>query len=311
SEDKICAYQTLYECLETVVKLMAPISPFFSDSLYLRLNEVTGRNKEESVHHVNFPAADEAVINSALEERMEMAQQFSSMILSLRKKENIKVRQPLQKVLIPVKDKNMEEQLKLVEELIKNEVNIKEIEYLSSSNTFIRKKVKPNFSVLGKKIGPKIKSVVKALDGFTQEDISSLEKDGSYTLLIDSEPLILQISDIEISSEDIPGWTVASKDSLTVALDITLTPELQWEGHARELVNRIQKIRKDNGYELTDKISVKIQEQNELLPAITRFNSYICAEILAESIEFVPELVNGLLVDINDIPLKLNVSKKA
>lgn len=311
SEDKICAYQTLYECLETVVKLMAPISPFFSDSLYLRLNEVTGRNKEESVHHVNFPAADEAVINSALEERMEMAQQFSSMILSLRKKENIKVRQPLQKVLIPVKDKNMEEQLKLVEELIKNEVNIKEIEYLSSGNTFIRKKVKPNFSVLGKKIGPKIKSVVKALDGFTQEDISSLEKDGSYTLLIDSEPLILQISDIEISSEDIPGWTVASKDSLTVALDITLTPELQWEGHARELVNRIQKIRKDNGYELTDKISVKIQEQNELLPAITRFNSYICAEILAESIEFVPELVNGLLVDINDIPLKLNVSKKA
>lgn len=311
SEDKICAYQTLYECLETVVKLMAPISPFFSDSLYLRLNEVTGRNKEESVHHVNFPAADEAVINSALEERMEMAQQFSSMILSLRKKENIKVRQPLQKVLIPVKDKNMEEQLKLVEELIKNEVNIKEIEYLSSGNTFIRKKVKPNFSVLGKKIGPKIKSVVKALDGFTQEDISSLEKDGSYTLLIDSEPLILQISDIEISSEDIPGWTVASKDSLTVALDITLTPELQWEGHARELVNRIQKIRKDNGYELTDKISVKIQEQNELLPAITRFNSYICAEILAESMEFVPELVNGLLVDINDIPLKLNVSKKA
>lgn len=311
SEDKICAYQTLYECLETVVKLMAPISPFFSDSLYLRLNEVTGRNKEESVHHVSFPAADEAVINSALEERMEMAQQFSSMILSLRKKENIKVRQPLQKVLIPVKDKNMEEQLKLVEELIKNEVNIKEIEYLSSGNTFIRKKVKPNFSVLGKKIGPKIKSVVKALDGFTQEDISSLEKDGSYTLLIDSEPLILQISDIEISSEDIPGWTVASKDSLTVALDITLTPELQWEGHARELVNRIQKIRKDNGYELTDKISVKIQEQNELLPAITRFNSYICAEILAESIEFVPELVNGLLVDINDIPLKLNVSKKA
>src|SRR5690606_24958995 len=207
SEDKICAYQTLYECLETVVKLMAPISPFFSDSLYLRLNEVTGRNKEESVHHVNFPAADEAVINSSLEERMEMAQQFSSMILSLRKKENIKVRQPLQKVLIPVKDKNMEEQLKLVEELIKNEVNIKEIEYLSSGNTFIRKKVKPNFSVLGKKIGPKIKSVAKALDGFTQEDISSLEKDGSYTLLIDSEPLILQISDIEISSEDIPGWT--------------------------------------------------------------------------------------------------------
>jgi isoleucyl-tRNA synthetase len=311
SEDKICAYQTLYECLETVVKLMAPISPFFSDILFLRLNEVTGRNKEASVHHCYFPEANEKVINRALEERMEMAQQLSSMILSLRKKENIKVRQPLQKALIPVRDKSMEEQLKRVEELIKNEVNIKEIEYLSIDNTFIRKKIKPNFSVLGKKIGPKIKAVTKALEGFTQEDIAKFEKDGSYTLLIDSEPLILQISDVEIASEDIPGWTVASKDNLTVALDITVTPELQWEGHARELVNRVQKIRKDNGYELTDKISVKIEEQKELLPAITRFNSYICAEILAESIEFVPELVNGLVVDINDIPLKLNVSKKA
>lgn len=311
SEDKICAYQTLYECLETVVKLMAPISPFFSDILFLRLNEVTGRNKEASVHHCYFPEANKKVINRALEERMEMAQQLSSMILSLRKKENIKVRQPLQKALIPVRDKSMEEQLKRVEELIKNEVNIKEIEYLSIDNTFIRKKIKPNFSVLGKKIGPKIKAVTKALEGFTQEDIAKFEKDGSYTLLIDSEPLILQISDVEIASEDIPGWTVASKDNLTVALDITVTPELQWEGHARELVNRVQKIRKDNGYELTDKISVKIEEQKELLPAITRFNSYICAEILAESIEFVPELVNGLVVDINDIPLKLNVSKKA
>lgn len=311
STDKIAAYQTLYECLETVARLMAPVSPFFSDVLFKSLNEVTGKHTEASVHHSLYPQAAEEAIDKGLEERMAMAKDISSLILSLRKKENIKVRQPLQRALIPVMSRQMQEQISKVEELIMNEVNIKEIEYLDSGNSFISKKVKPNFSVLGKKIGPKMKAVTTALAAFTQEDIAKLEKDGSYTLYIDSEPLILQITDVEIASEDIPGWTVANKDTLTVALDLNLTPELIWEGMARELVNRIQKIRKDNDYELTNKISVKIQEQKEIVPAITHFNSYICAEILADSIEFVPELENGVEVEINDIPLKLYVTKKA
>ena len=307
--DKISAYQTLYECLETVSLLMAPISPFFSDWLFTNLNEVSGRIETLSVHHVNFPKAFETLIDRSLEERMQLAQDASSLILSLRKKSNIKVRQPLQKVLIPVVNSSMKSQLGKVEELIKSEVNVKEIQYLADTDGFIKKKIKPNFVALGKKLGAKMRTVSAALADFKQEDISKLEKEGSYSLLIDGEVLILQINDVEIISEDVPGWIVANKNLLTVALDITITPELANEGNARELVNRIQKIRKDNGYELTDRISVKIADGSALKQSITQFNSYICAEILADAIELVPEIADGTEIEVNDVRLKVFVTK--
>jgi len=309
-QDKICAYQTLYECLETLTRLIAPISPFFSDSLFQNLNAVSGRFTAESVHHTDFPVANVAAIDESLEERMQLAQDASSLILSLRKKVNIKVRQPLQKVLIPVLNLSMQEQLKKVEDLVKAEVNVKEIEYLSPDNTFISKKIKPNFVALGKKLGPKMKAVSAALAQFTQEDIARLEKEGQYSLSIDGEPVILQITEVEISSEDIPGWTVANKGSLTVALDVTVTPELEAEGHAREFVNRIQKIRKDSGFELTDRVEVRVSDGMGLKDSLTRFKDYICAEILADKLEFVPEFKDGVEIDINDVLLNVIVSKK-
>jgi isoleucyl-tRNA synthetase len=288
---------------------MAPISPFFSDWLFLNLNQVSGRVQTLSVHHVNFPKAIETLIDKSLEERMQLAQDASSLILSLRKKSNIKVRQPLQKVLIPVVNSSMKNQLEKVEDLIKSEVNVKEIQYLADTDGFIKKKIKPNFVALGKKLGPKMRTVSAALAAFTQEDISKLEKEGSYSLPIDGEALILQINDVEIISEDVPGWIVANKNLLTVALDITITPELANEGNARELINRIQKIRKDNGYELTDRISVKIADGSSLKQSITQFNSYICAEILADAIELVPEIADGTEIEVNDVPLKVFVTK--
>jgi isoleucyl-tRNA synthetase len=314
-EDKICAYQTLYECLETIVRLIAPVSPFFSDAVYQNLNAITGRFKAESVHHLDFPVADESVIDESLEERMQLAQDASSLILSLRKKVNIKVRQPLQKALIPVLNAGMQEQLKKIEDLIRAEVNVKKIEYLSPDNTFISKKIKPNFVALGKKLGPKMKAVSTALSQFTQEDIARLEKEGQYNLSIDSEPVILQISEVEITSEDIPGWTVANKGSLTVALDVTVTPELEAEGNAREFVNRIQKIRKDRGFELTDRIDVKVIAVNGMKNSLAQFKEYICAEILADTLEIVSDIPgetvpDELGIDINDVSLKVIVSKK-
>lgn len=309
-QDKICAYQTLYECLETITRLIAPISPFFSDAVFQNLNAVTGRFNVESVHHVDFPVANEAVIDELLEERMQLAQDASSLVLSLRKKVNIKVRQPLQKVLIPALSASMKEQLQKVEDLVKAEVNVKEIEYLSPDNTFISKKIKPNFVALGKKLGPKMKAVSAALAQFTQEDIAVLEKEGQYNLPVDGEPVILQTTDVEISSEDIPGWTVANKGSLTVALDVTITPELEAEGNAREFVNRIQKIRKDSGFELTDRVSLKVAAANGMKDSLAQFKDYICAEILADSLDFETEIPEGIQIDINDVLLNVIVLKK-
>jgi len=311
--DKISAYQTLYECLETVARLMAPVSPFFADWLFGNLDETTGRIGAASVHHTDFPLSDRSIIDESLEERMQLAQDASSLVLSLRKKVNIKVRQPLQKVLIPVLNPAMRSQLEKVEDLLKSEVNVKEIQYLSGTDSegFIKKKIKPNFIALGKKLGARMKSVSTALGNFSQEDISKLEKDGNYTLLIDNEPLILQVNEVEIASEDIPGWVVANKDTLTVALDVTVTPELANEGNAREFVNRIQKIRKDNGFELTDRILVKVAETPTLADSLTQFKDYICAEILADSIELATEIANGTEIEVNDIPLKVFVTKKA
>jgi isoleucyl-tRNA synthetase len=309
--DKICAYQTLYECLETISSLMAPISPFFSDWLFINLNAVTGRVRAESVHHADFPEGDTSFIDLQLEERMQLAQDASSLILSLRKKVNIRVRQPLQKVLVPVLNPNMKHQLEKVEDLIRAEVNIKEIRYLTDADHFIKKKIKPNFIALGKKLGAKMKAVTTALANFSQDDIAKLEKEGNITLILNQEPIILSIQEVDITSEDVPGWVVANKNALTVALDVTVTPELAQEGNAREFVNRIQKIRKDNGYDLTDRILVKVADVPTLTDSLTQFNDYICAEILADSIELVKEPANGTEIEVNDIPLKVFVTKKA
>jgi isoleucyl-tRNA synthetase len=309
STDKIAAYQTLYECLETIARLMAPVSPFFADWLYCNLNEVTGRLDGESVHHVLYPKPDEGRIDLALEERMQLAQDASSLILGLRKKVNIKVRQPLQKVLIPVLNPAMKEQLEKVEDLIKSEVNVKEVQYITETEGFIKKKITPNFKVLGKRVGAKMKAVSAAILAFDQEAISKLEKEGSYSLEIDSEPLILQIHEVEITSEDIPGWLVSSKGALTVALDVTVTPELEQEGNARELVNRIQKIRKDNGYELTDRITVKLADVGNLAEAVKQFASYIKNEVLADELELVDQLNDALPVEVNEQEVKVWVNK--
>jgi isoleucyl-tRNA synthetase len=310
-QDKRSAYQTLYECLETLSKLIAPISPFFADWLFGNLNKVTERSALESVHFTDFPEIKNAAIDLDLEERMKLAQETSSLILSIRKKINIKVRQPLKKVLIPILNPGMKVQLEKVGDLIRSEVNIKEIEYLSADNQFIRKKIKPNFVLLGKKLGAKMKSVSSALAAFTQQDINKLEKEGRTLIPLESESIEIMLEEVEISSEDLPGWMVASKGPLTVALDVTVTPELEREGNARELVNRIQKIRKDQEFELTDRISVQIGGAQTLEETIREFNYYICAEILADKLDLVADLTNGTLIEVNDVPLTVFVTKKA
>lgn len=308
--DKICAYQTLYECLEKLSLLMAPISPFFADWLYCNLNNITKRYEAKSVHLADFPVADADVIDAELEERMRLAQDVSSLVLSLRKKVNIKVRQPLQKILIPVLDAHMKEQVQRVEDLIKGEVNVKEFEYLTETEGFIKKKVKPNFKSLGAKMGAKMKAVAAAITALDQHQITALEKDGGYTLTVDGEPIDIVREDVDIIAEDIPGWSVANKDTLTVALDITVTPELQDEGNARELVNRIQKIRKETGLELTDRIAVSVEEHEPLKSAILNFSEYICTEILADRLEIVPQVSEGTEIEVNEAILKVLITKK-
>lgn len=309
--DKICAYQTLYECLEKIAQLMAPVSPFFTDWLYRNLNGVSGRQTAPSVHLTDFPVADAKAIDTDLEERMQLAQDVSSLVLSLRKKTNNKVRQPLQKILIPVLDPHTREQLSLVEHLVKSEVNVKSIEYLTETEGFIKKKIKPNYKTLGSRMGARMKAVAGAISAFSQHDIAMLEKEGEFGLIIDNERIPILLSDVEIISEDIPGWTVANKGALTVALDITITPELLDEGNARELVNRIQKIRKDSGFELTDRIAVKVQEVDSLKSAIINFNDYICTEILADSLDVVTQLQEGIEVEVNDLKFNVLVNKKS
>ncbi len=309
NEDKISAYQTLYECLETISFLIAPISPFFADWLYQNLNSVTKRYEAASVHLAEFPQIDDSVVDKDLEERMQLAQDVSSLVLSLRKKENIKVRQPLQKLLIPVLNKQMQAQLQQVEDLVKNEVNIKEVQYLVDTEGFIKKKVKANFKTLGARLGAKMKAAAAAIAQMGQNEIAELEKQKTFNLNIDNEQVAIGIADVEIIAEDIPGWSVANKDNLTVALDITVTPGLQDEGNAREIVNRIQKIRKESGLELTDRIAVQIEEYETLKSAIINFSDYICTEILADNIEIVPQIQSGTEIEVNDITLKVLISK--
>ncbi len=321
--DKTAAYQTLYECMETVTRLMAPISPFFSDWLFRNLNSVTGKDPHISVHHTDWPKMAEDVIDSSLEERMQLAQDISSLVLSLRKKATpadgkmvasktgIKVRQPLQKIMIPVSSNHLQHQIEGVASLIKHETNVKEIEYLSDEEGFIKKKIKPDYKILGKKLGSKMKAVANAVTGFSQKDIAELEEKGHYDLNIEGEKLSLSINEVEIASEDIPGWAVASKGSLTVALDTTITPELEEEGIAREFVNRIQRIRKEQGFELTDRIIVKMAETEALKSALIHFNTYICTEILADTLEIVPQMQAGTAIEVNDIKSNVLVLKNS
>lgn len=309
-QDKIAAYQTLYECLEILAGLIAPISPFFADWLYSNLNNITKRQEFTSVHLADYPKADEFGINADLEERMQLAQDISSLVLSIRKSVNIKVRQPLQKILIPVLSEKMQAQISKMENLILSEVNVKSIEYLTETEGFIKKKVKPNFKQLGARLGAKMKAAAAGIGNMSEQQIAELERNKKITLSIENDPIEIALTDVEILAEDIPGWSVASKGNLTVALDITISPELMEEGNARELVNRIQKIRKDNGYDLTDRIVVNIQEYDSLKSSIINFSDYICAEILADDLHFSPQLSEGTEIEVNDATLKVLITKK-
>jgi isoleucyl-tRNA synthetase len=310
--DKISAYQTLFECLEKLSLLIAPIAPFFADWLFNNLNQVTENVQTASVHHVDFPVCDYSVIDTDLEERMQLAQDISSLVLSIRKKVNIKVRQPLQKILVPVLNEHIQHQIEMVKDIILSEVNVKSIEYLIDTDGFIKKRIKPDFKSLGKRLGGKMKAAAAVIAALDQHQISRLEKDKSLPILVDNETVMVNISDVEIIAEDIPGWSVANKDNLTIALDITISPILQDEGNAREIINRIQKIRKDTGLELTDRIVVDIEEFETLKPAIINFNDYIRAEILADTVNLVPVMDdNGTTIEVNDITLKVLITKNS
>ena len=312
--DKICAYQTLYECLETLCQLMAPVAPFFADWLFNNLNAVSGRFTNESVHHTNFPKVNETVIDIDLEKRMQLAQDISSLILSLRKKVNLKVRQPLQKVFIPAMDTLMETRIKKVEDIIKAETNIKEVEVLGAENDFIQKKAKANFKTLGKKLGPKMKWAAEQIAAFDNATIDKV-LENKYLLNPDhtstgDEPVFITAEDLEIATDEIPGYEVAVKGQLTVALDIVITGYLKKEGDAREFVNRIQNIRKDSGFNLADRIDVTVSENAVLQPSIIQYKDYICAEILADSLAFLPAINNGIEIEVNEAILQVNVLKK-
>lgn len=308
--DKISAYQTLYLCLDTVTKLAAPISPFFTDAVYRNLNAVTGKESVASIHHTDFPVAQEAWIDLALEERMSMAREFCSLVLSIRKKVNIRVRQPLQKLLIPIASDDMMLQLKKIEDLILAEVNLKEMQYLPADNDFIKKRVKPNFVVLGKRLGSRMKAAASTITAMEQAEIRKLEQLGTCEIVLDGESIEISRDEVEIQSEDVAGWMVASRNAFTVALDVSITAELENEGNAREAVNRIQKMRKDQDLALTDRIIVEIQSDPELDAAFTEFNAYICAEILADQVLLKKGLTEGVETEINGKTLKINVIKK-
>lgn len=309
TEDKLAAYQTLYTCLDTISRLMAPISPFYADRLFLDLNSATGCDSSESVHLSDFPKADESLIDKVLEERMQLAQDISSMTLSLRKKENIKVRQPLQQIMVPVLSEREKENIDAVKDLIMNEVNVKGINFVDDSAGILVKKIKPDFKKLGPKCGKSMKMVAAQLQELSQEEISNFEKSGVYTLNIDGNDIMIEKGDVEILSEDIPGWLVANNGSITIALDVTITPELQKEGIAREFVNRIQNIRKSSGFEITDKICVKIENSENVKGAIESFGDYVASQVLANSIELVEKVANPIELDFDDFKVNIEVTK--
>jgi isoleucyl-tRNA synthetase len=292
-KDKISAYQTLYTCLNTIARLSAPMAPFYSDLLYSDLNKITGKEPDQSVHLSDFPVANETLIDRHLEEKMDIAQKASSMILSLRRKEKLKVRQPLAKIMVPVLNKDFQDKFDAVKDIILSEVNVKEVEYLTDAAGIISKKIKANFKTLGPKYGKLMKQISGEIAGFSQIEISNLERSGSHNLNIGGETILLSLEDVEIQTEDVPGWLVASEGGLTIALDINLTEELKQEGIAREFINKIQNIRKESDFEVTDRIVLKIQKNERFNLAVENFRVYISNQTLANELIMVDEINHG------------------
>ena len=307
--DKISAYQTLYTCMLTVAKLGAPIAPFFMDRLYLDLNLVTGKESFESVHLSNFPVCDNNLIDLELERKMEAAQTISSLVLSLRAKQKIKVRQPLQKIMIPTSNVSEKEAILAVSDLIKSEVNVKEIQVLGDASDILVKQIKPNFKVLGPRFGSDMKAIAQKIQNFDSNDIKNIEEKGKLDVEIHGKIIILELSDVEITSRDIEGWLVASSGRLTVALDVTLTEDLKQEGIARELVNRIQNLRKESGFELTDRIAVQFQKDEHIINAINNNLEYLKTETLTDELEILDDLKNGMEIAFDDVNTKLIIQK--
>ncbi|MFP4504766.1 MAG: class I tRNA ligase family protein, partial [Cyclobacteriaceae bacterium] len=308
-KDKQAAYQTLYTCLLTIAKLSAPVAPFYSERLYRDLNGITQKETAESVHLADFPEMDESAVDKELEARMQMAQTASSLVHSLRKQHTIKVRQPLSKILVPVLSQEFRERVQSVEKLILSEVNVKEIEYIDDASGVLVKKIKPNFRKLGKEYGPKMKEITAAVGKMGQEEINKLERDNRYELVLSDQTICLTLEDVEITSEDIPGWSVAREGNITVALDITVTDELKKEGLARDLVNRIQNLRKDMGLEVQDKIHIKVEKDGSLMnEAIQKHKDYICTETQALSLDVVEKLAeDASLLDLDDQQVRIKI----
>ena len=309
AQDKIAAYQTLYTCLETVAKLAAPVAPFFMDRLYKDLNANTNKEKFESIHLSIFPVSVENFVDKSLESRMQKAQTISSLVLSLRKKEMIKVRQPLQKVMIPVLDETFKAEILAIEDLIKAEVNVKEITLLEDASGVLVKQIKPNFKALGPRFGKDMGLIAKEIQSFSQEQINELDKIGELTISVSEKSITLTVEDVEISSQDIPGWLVANSNGITVALDITISEALRKEGIARELVNRIQNIRKDSGFEVTDKIKVQILKNDSIEQAVIANELYIKSETLTKELVFVSEITNGTEIEFDELKTTILISK--
>ncbi len=311
TEDKLAAYQTLYTCLETVAMLSAPFAPFFSDRIYADLNAVSGRHKESSVHLSEFPKVNGELVDTRLEDMMQLAQQLSSMVLALRRKVSIKVRQPLQKIMIPVLDAEMAEHIEAVKALVMNEVNVKEIQLITDTTGVITKRIKPNFKTLGPRYGKQMKQIAALTAQFSQEQIARIETQAETRLMVGEEEIVVTAADFEITSEDMPGWLVASEGKLTVALDIMLTDELKAEGVARELINRIQNIRKDSGFEVTDKIRVEIEAREQVVDSIAKYGSYVASQTLAEEVKAAADPQGAVVVesDLDEEPLRIAVTR--
>ncbi|TYA70180.1 isoleucine--tRNA ligase [Seonamhaeicola marinus] len=307
--DKISAYQTLYTCMVTIAKLGAPVAPFYMDKLYQDLNGITKKEAFESVHLADFPVFDESFVDKSLERKMENAQTISSLVLSLRAKEKIKVRQPLQKIMIPIDSEQQKEEILAVSDLIMHEVNVKEIELLEDASDILVKQIKPNFKALGPRFGKDMKLIANAIRAFNAEDIKKIEQSGELSLDINGKNVTLGLEDVEITSQDIEGWLVANEGALTVALDVTITDDLRSEGIARELINRIQNLRKDSGFEVTDRIDVKLQKDEQIVNAIDSNMAYIKTETLANELEIIDELDSGIDITFDDVNTKLFIQK--
>jgi isoleucyl-tRNA synthetase len=300
SSDKIAAYQTLYTCLSTIAKLAAPIAPFYSDYLFNNLNQTSQLEEVDSVHLSSFPVVNESFINKELEEQMQIAQQVSSMVLALRKKENIRVRQPLQKIMIPAIDANFKKRITTVQELILSEVNVKELILIEDTTGVFVKQIKADFKKLGPKFGKQMKAVAAAIIRFSQDDITAMEVNGHFDIDVDGQSLTIDVTDVEIITKDIPGWLVATESNITVALDVTISESLKDEGIAREVINRIQNLRKDMAFDVTDKIIIEVKHHDALNAAIKNNLNYICSETLADTLSLVDNIEVGELMEVTD-----------